>query len=317
MIRPATLALTLASLAIVPNSAPAQGLPPYLAVNPMVTSRSGVYFQPYVERTRSWEFRILTDYASAIEYSFRPDASLLLDAELLRVDATAIRNLGAGFVGVSAGFNGAYDGFLDGFLDWYHDLTGLRVAAREERPRNEFAYALKLPNGDSLARAPSGGFLGDIRLLGGVRLGRGWQTAVAVTLPTGPEGYGRRVASVASLTTFRANLDHRWRTEWGLGVGYTPTEGPLREIQRSAFVGANAGFRYRFWGKQAAFVNLFYQSPGYRNTDLRAFDKRELTLDYGFLLKARRGPEWFLGMTEDLEPRGPALDLSFRIGARW
>ena len=42
-----------------------------------------------------------------------------------------------------------------------------------------------------------------------------------------------------------------------------------------------------------------------------------ITLDYGFLLKARKGPEWFLGMTEDLEPNGPAIDLSFRIGARW
>ena len=46
-------------------------------------------------------------------------------------------------------------------------------------------------------------------------------------------------------------------------------------------------------------------------------DQRELTLDYGFLLKARKGPEWFFGMTEDLEPKGPAIDLSFRIGARW
>lgn len=306
-----------AALVMAAAPAAAQGLPPYLSVNPIVTSRSGVYFQPYVERNRPWEFRVLTDYASAIEYSFRPGASLLLDAELLRVDATVIRNVGPGFIGASAGFNGAYDGFLDGFLDWYHDVTGLRVAAREERPRNEFAYALKLPNGDSLDQAPSGGFLGDVRLLGGIRLGRRLQTTVAVTLPTGPEGYGRRVASVASLTTFRAELDHRWRTEWGLGFGYTPSEGPLADFQRNTFVGANAGFRYRFWGKQAAFVNLFYQSAGYRDTGLRAFDKRELTLDYGFLLKARRGPEWFLGMTEDLEPRGPALDLSFRIGARW
>jgi hypothetical protein len=304
-----------ASLAAPPLAA--QGLPPYLSLNPVVTSRSGVYFQPFVDPARQWDFRILTDYGSAIEYAFRPTAQLLLDAELLRVEATAIRNLGRGFLGVSASFNGAYDGFLDGFLDWYHDLTGLRVAAREERPRNEFAYALRLPNGDSLTRAPSGGFAGDLRLLGGIRLSRRWQTAVAVTLPTGPEGYGRKVPSVSSLTTFKADLDHRWRTELGLGVGFTQRHGALRDFQRTAFLGGSAGVRYRFWGRQAAFVNLFYQSAGYRETGLRAFDKRELTLDYGFLLRAKRGPEWFLGMTEDLEPRGPAIDLSFRIGARW
>ena len=65
------------------------------------------------------------------------------------------------------------------------------------------------------------------------------------------------------------------------------------------------------------FVNLFVQSHSYDGTGLRAFDQREVTLDYGFLLKAKRGPEWFLGMTEDLEPRGPAIDLSLRIGAKW
>lgn len=294
-----------------------QSLPPYLSVNPLTTSRSGVYFQPYVDGGNRWQFRTLMDYGSAIELSSRPGASLLLDAELFRLDATVIRNVGTGFLGVSAGLNSASGGFLDGFLDWYHRVTGLRVKAREQRPRNEFAYDLELPGVDSMGREPSGAFVGDVRLLGGIRLSKGVQTAVAVTLPTGPEGYGRRVPSITSLTTFRSKLDRRWLTEWGLGVGYTPTDGLLSEYQRTVFVGANAGVRYRFWGKQSAFVNLFYQSPGYEGTDLRAFDKRELTLDYGFLLKARKGPEWFLGMTEDLEPRGPAIDLSFRIGARW
>lgn len=313
----ALLLLPIAPIAAVPTALRGQGLPPYLSVNPLLTSRSGVYFQPYVDRTSPWQARVLLDYASAIELSSRPGASLLLDAELLRLDATVTRNLGAGFVGVSAGFNRASGGFLDGFLDWYHRVTGLRVKAREQRPRNQFAYQLELPGVDSMGRAAESGFLGDVRLVGGVRLGAGVQTAVAVTLPTAPEGYGRRVPSITSLTTFRSRPDRRLLTEWGLGIGYTPTDGMLEGYQRTLFVGANAGVRYRFWGKQAAFVNLFYQSPSYQGTDLRAFDKRELTLDYGFLLKARRGPEWFLGMTEDLEPRGPAIDLSFRIGARW
>jgi hypothetical protein len=295
----------------------AQGLPPYLAVNPIITSRSGVHFQPYVEAGRPWQVRLQLDYGSAIEFSQRPDASFLLDAELLRLDATVIRNLGAGFVGATVGFNGSYGGFLDGFLDWYHNLIGLQVAARGLRPRNEFAYSLKLPNGDSLARPAKSAFLGDVRLIGGRRFGRHWQGVLALTFPTAPEGYGRQTVSASALAAGRYRLDHRWTTEMGLGLGVTPTAGALSAYQQTAFAGANLGFRYRFIKQQAMFVNLLWQSRNYQGTGMKAMDDRELTLDYGFLLKAKKGPEWFLGMTEDLEPRGPAIDLSFRIGARW
>jgi hypothetical protein len=286
-------------------------------MNPLLTSRSGLYFQPYVDPLRKWDIRVLTDYASSVEYTILPGRSLILDAELLRVDATVLRNVGAGFLGVSAGLNGSYGGFLDPFLDWYHDLTGLRVIAREQRPRNQFDYAIKVPGGDSLIRAKRSSFLGDVRLIGGHRHTRHWQTALAVTLPAAPEGYGRGVVSVSALTTARSEIGSRLVTELGLGLSYAGETGDLHDYQKSWFVGANAGLRLRFWGKQAAFVNLYYQSPNYQDTGMRALDQRELTLDYGFLLKAKNGPEWFLGMTEDLEPRGPAIDLSFRIGARW
>jgi hypothetical protein len=299
------------------GSAAAQGLPPYLAVNPILTSRSGVHFQPYVDAAKPWQVRLQLDYANAIEYSERPNALVLIDGEFLRLDATVIRNLGTGFVGATVGLNGAYNGFLDGFLDWYHDITGLRVAARGLRPRNEFAYALKLPNGDSLARPGHSAFAGDVRLLGGRRFGPHWQGVVAVTLPTAPVGYGRKTVSASALATGRYRLDHRWTTEKGMGFGGTPRGGGLSDYQRTTFAGANLGFRYRFIQQQAMFVNLFWQSPNYRGTGMRATDQRELTLDYGFLLKAKKGPEWFFGMTEDLEPRGPAIDLSFRIGAKW
>lgn len=316
MLRLRPLAAFAAVLAAAPSVA-AQGLPPYLSLNPIIAERSGVYFQPYVDRGRPWQVRLQLDYGNAIELSDRPNASFLLDGELLRLDATVLRNFGAGFAGVSVGVNAASDGFLDGFLDWYHDVTGLKVVARGLRPRNQFAYSLTLPNGDSLGWGKRSAFLGDVRLVGGRRLGPHWQASVAVTLPTGPDGFGRRVVSGAAEVTGRYRLDHRWTTEFAVGGGVTPTTGPLTDYQRTTFAGANLGFRYRFVKQQAMFVNLFWQSPNYRGVGLRSMDQRELTLDYGFLLKARKGPEWFLGMTEDLEPRGPAIDLSFRIGARW
>ena len=316
MVTRRTAALLLAT-ALVADRAAAQGLPPYFSVNPVITSRSGLFFQPYVNPGRRWEVRLLTDYASLIEYSGRPTSSVVLDAELLRLEGTVIRNTGRGFVGVSAGLNGAYNGFMDGFLNWYHRATGLEVKAREIRPNNVYDYAIKLPNGDSLSRARSGSFLGDVRFLGGFRHTGHWQTAVAVTVPTGPLGFGRQVVSAAATTTVRGALSDRWTAEVGFGAGYTPRSGDLSTYQHTTFASASTGFRFRFAGRQAMFINLFYQSPNYHDTGTRALDQRELTLDYGFLLKARRGPEWFFGMTEDLEPKGPAVDLSLRIGARW
>jgi hypothetical protein len=296
-----------------------QGLPPYLAVNPVLTSRNGVYFQPYVDPAPRWQFRIVTDYASAVELSERPNARLVVDAEILRVDLGLFRNVGPGFLGVSGSFTGAYDGFLDGFLDWYHDLFGLRVAARDILPKNRFDYQVTLPAVGTLSREKRDAFFNDLRLIGGIRHSRHWQTSASVTLPTGsgPAGYDRGTASVNAVTTVRATIGSRWTYEGSFGLGFTPRHGDLEDYQLTFFQSASSGFRFRFWGRQAMFINGFYQSAGYESTGLRGLDQRELTLDYGFLLKARKGPEWFLGMSEDLEPRGPAIDLSFRIGARW
>src|SRR5512141_1972515 len=110
LIRRSIAALALSAGAGLASRAAAQGLPPYLSVNPIITSRSGVHFQPYVDGNKPWQVRLMLDYGNAIEYSERPNAFFVLDGEFLRLDATVIRNLGKGFVGATAGFNGAYDG---------------------------------------------------------------------------------------------------------------------------------------------------------------------------------------------------------------
>ena len=310
------LLILAATLGWQPPRAAAQGLPPYHPTNPLLTSRSGLYFQPYLDRGKAWEARVVMDYASLVEFAEVPGASMVLDAEILRTEATITRNLGAGFVALSGSFGGAYDGFMDGALDWYHNLTGLRVKAREIRPKNRYDYLIALP-GDTIAVPKSGAFIGDLRIVAGHRHTRHWQSAVSVTLPTGPTGFGREVASVSAVTTVRTTPNRRLVGEFSAGVGYAPATGPLRAFQETDFHHVSGGVRYRFWGRQAAFVNLFYQSRNYQATRMRTLDQREVTLDYGFLLRAKKGPEWFLGMTEDLEPKGPAIDLSLRIGARW
>ena len=52
-------------------------------------------------------------------------------------------------------------------------------------------------------------------------------------------------------------------------------------------------------------------------TRTQSLDGRELTIDTGGFFKFRKGPEWMVGMTEDLEPSGPAIDVAFRLGVRW
>ncbi len=307
----------LAAAAFAVGPVAAQGLPLYQSVNPLLTSRSGLYFQPYVDAGRPWSVRVMTDYASLVEFAELPRAGLVVDAEVLRVDLSVTRNIGKGFFGASASYNGVYAGFMDGFLDWYHNLIGLQVKARALRPKNEYLFAINLPNGLQLARSRPAGFAGDVRLVAGHRHTRHWQSVVAVTLPTGPAGFGREAASVSAITTVRTSPERRVVGEFSAGLGYVPARGALAAFQETDFHHLSAGARARFWGRQAVFANLFYQSRNYQGTTMRPLDQREVTLDYGFILRAKKGPEWFLGMTEDVEPKGPAIDLSFRIGARW
>jgi hypothetical protein len=102
--------------------------------------------------------------------------------------------------------------------------------------------------------------------------------------------------------------------EGSFSVGFTPAHGRLPLVQRETFAAASSGLRARVWGRQSLYANVFYHSPYYHDTMLPALDRRELSLDFGWILRTHRGAEWRIGMTEDLEPGGPAVDLVFRLG---
>ena len=298
----------------------AQALPPYASMNPMVSSRTGLATVPYVPPGRRWRVTALLDYASPIEYSSSTSTFYLMDAELLRLELTATRQVGAnGFMLAQASVNGAYNGFLDGFLEWYHDLVGLHVAARGIRPRNEFAYELDLPDGRHFAYDKSSAYFGDVRLGGGIRHSRHWQTVVSFTLPTstGPDGFTRGTVSANATTLLRSDFAKRFTYEGSIGVGYTPRHGPLSDLQRRSFVMIAQGLRGRVVGPLSLYTNIIYHSPLYHDIGTSELDARELTIDVGGFFKFKRGPEWVLGLTEDLEPSGPAIDVAFRLGARW
>lgn len=302
------------------RAASAQSLPQYAPINPVAASRSGLYFQPYrTPRLGHLSLELRLDYASAIEYNIpSPRPSYLLDGEFLRLELAAARDLSPKlFLLGSVSANGAYGGFLDGFLNWYHNLLGFRLPERDARPKDVFAYQLALANGVTLDRSPSDLFLGDIRVGAGYRYGPWLQTALSVTLPTssGPDGYGRGTASVNALNTLHARLSGRFVYEGSLGFGWTPTHGELSPYQRTLFASGTSGLRFRFWGRQSLFLNVFYHSAYYHETTLPALDRSELSLDFGWLLATKSGREWKIGMTEDLQPSGPAIDIVFRFGA--
>jgi hypothetical protein len=312
--------LVLLVLLFPPEAVTAQGLPPYRPINPVATSRSSISFEPFhMPRPGRWAADLGIEYASTIEYNVVPQASFFLDSELMRVRTTVTRDVGARtFLLGEAELLGAYAGVLDGFLEWYHRLLGIDIPERERRPRNEFLYAADLLGRGPVIRQPGDFFLGDLRLGFGVRVHPVVQTVAVMTLPTntGPEGYGRGVVSASLLNTIRFIPSPKLTFEGSLSAGYTPTHGQLAQWQRETFLAGSAGMRWRFWGRQSLYGNLFLHSPSYRDAGVPSLDNRELSLDFGWILGMAGGRELRLGMTEDLEPGGPAVDLVFRVGGR-
>ena len=313
---PSSLVLLL--LLATPPAGAAQGLPTLAPLNPVASSRSGIYFQPFRDPAPGrWSSAVALDYASIIEYNQFGGGDYVLDSEILRLSFGASRDLGERtFVQVGASLGGAYSGFMDGFLDWYHGALGIRVRERELRPQDRFLYSISLPDGRQVSRASNALYLGDVSVGLGIRHTTGFQSLVSLTLPTatGPSGYGRGVPSVAVLNTVRVALTPRLLYEGGFGVGVTPSHGALAGQQRTGFLGMSSGFRQRLWSSQSLYANLFYHSPYYHGTGLPALDRRELSLDFGWVLTSREGREWRVGLTEDLEPGGPGVDLVLRVG---
>lgn len=317
---PATTSALLAVFLGTGQSLPAQSLPAYSSMNPMVYSRTGLATRPFADPGRRWHVTALMDYASPIEYASTQSLFYVLDAEILRMEVAVTRRVGGkGFVLGEASWNGAYNGFLDGFLAWYHNLVGLDVQAREIRPKNKFAYELNRSGGPDVSYQKSSGFLGDIRLGAGIRHSRHWQTTLSFTLPTstGPTGYGREVASVNLSSMLRSDFGKRFSYEGTAGLGYTAKHGDFAEFQRTKFLMIAQGLRARVVGPLHLYSNIIWHSAAYHGIGTSELDGSDLTIDVGGIFKFRRGPEWIAGVTEDLRPSGPAIDVGFRLGARW
>ncbi len=314
------LPLVIAALLTAPSAA-AQGLPQHEPLNPTSASRSGLYAQPYrALDPRGWQLGVRVSYGNAIESDSGRGVRYLLDAEVLRVRLAASRDLSSStFVSLDLGVGGADAGFADGFFVAYHKLIHFSQPERAARPRNVFGYVFDLPAGHEVVRAPVSLALGDTRATIGVRHSQSLQSVLSVTLPTatGPEGYGRGTVSVSTVQTVRLALSSRFLYEGTFGLGLTPRHGALAGFQRTTFASASTGISIRLWGSQSVYGYFFYHTPYYHDTGLRSLDRRELTGDFGWLARGRDGRAWFIGMSEDLAPGDPGIDLTLKVGRTW
>jgi hypothetical protein len=306
------------------GAAEAQSLPLLHPINPAAESRSGLYFQPYLRPSPRWRVALGVDYGSMAELNFRfttADTAYLLDAEALRVNLSASRDIDAQhFVTAEAWFGGSYNGFLDGFLNWYHGLFGIHYPEREDRPRNSFAYQYKFLDNQVVRFRAHGAYLGDLRFGIGRRHDPHAQSVLSLTLPTstaGP-GYDRGTFSLSLLNTFHYSITPRLLYEGSANIGYAPTHGPLSSIQERLFVLGTSGLRWRTVGGLWSFGNLYLHSPYYSTTtEAGQLQQWEMTLDFGWIIRSKGGREFRFGMTEDLRPGGPAVDANFRLGYSW
>lgn len=321
MLRPSAL-LALAILAVPPSRLTAQsdlGLPVSMPSNILAATRSPLYFQPFVPAHAGGRLTFAFDYANIYELNYGyTGGTYIQDLELSTIRFNLTRDLSpTTFVSADLPLGTAWKGGLDGFLQWWHGLLGIEIPERDLRPEHRFAYVLGMPNGDSVSyRATT--YLGDLRFGAGWRFRPHGQLVGTLTLPTATtEGYGRKVVSAAAILSGWSDLDPRLRVEGNLGLGYAPRTGILRPYQRTTFATAGGGFRWRFYRQASMFGTLWWHSPYYAHTTMRALDGNDLTFDFGWIFRTPGGAEWRVGMAEDPNPSGPGVDAIFKASRSW
>ena len=319
---PTLLALVL--LAISPSRRLAAqtdlGLPVVYQSNILATARSPLYFQPWVAPHAGTRYAVALDYANIYELAYGAYAGdYVQDLELATVHLSARRDLSpTAFVTADLPVSTAWRGGLDAFLKWWHGLLGIQIPERSLRPENRFGFHLALPDGRGFDRRPAT-YLGDVRLGGGLRLGRGGQVMATLTLPTATtSGYGRGVASVGVMVAGQTDLDPRLRVEGTAGLGFAPrTHLALRPYERDVFASMGGGFRWRFYRGTSMFGTLWWHSPYYARTTIAGLDRPDMAFDFGWIFRTHGGAEWRVGMTEDPLPSGPGVDAVFKASRTW
>jgi len=311
--------LLLGVLAAAPLTAPDfSGLPPWAPQNPLEANRSVLFAPPLMMPAGDWGLTLNLDYASAIELYAEGQRAVTLDAELGRLQVWLTRRIDARwFVFGQFQIQGAYPGFMDPFLDWYHGLVGVRYAARELRPINQFAYDVLYGKGENLRYRPVDLAIGDTRLGVGWMLGAHAQLLFVLGVPTSTAvGYGAGTLQTGFILTGELPMVS-WLTWSGtVGVGFTPRTGTLSDFENVFFASFSGGPRIRLTWRNFLYANFFVQTPPFSGIGLRPMDLVDFSIDFGWIFRIDPRTELWLSIVEDPFPDGPALDVVFRLGLR-
>lgn len=308
-------------------AAATETLPEHTPINPFVVARSGLHVQPLLPPAAGWPLGAIVEYGSAVERNLNFPDSYLFDAELVRVRLQLRRDFSPRWFGVAEwGVAGVQAGVADRLFERYHELIHFTMEERDTRPRDVQADRLFLGR-KGIARVrgahdprPTDARLG-VGLRAGMSSGSGEppvlsQTMLSVTVPTAPASsvYSRGVASISLLQTLHGAPTPRLVLEAVGGVGYTPTHGVLRPVQRTTFALGSGAARLRLWGRHAVFATLYGQTPLYRDTGFPELDLADIGVDFGYLWRSPGGRQWRVGLTEDVRRRDPGVDLVLKIG---
>ncbi len=301
-------------------------LPEHTPLNPVVVARSGLYVQPILPPASGWTFGAIAEYGSLVERNLKFPDSYLLDAELSRFRLQLRRDFSARWFGSAEwGVAGAQAGFADRFFEQYHGLINFTMEERDTRPRNSYGDRLFVRrHGIARVREPHAPLPTDARVSVGMRAGNTFatgpgavlsQTLLSLTLPTAParSAYARGVPTVSVLQTLRISPAARLVLETTGGVGYSPRQGELSEIQRTTFlIGSGAG-RLRLWGRSAVYATVYGQTGLYHDSGFDELDAADVGVDFGYLWQTAGGRQWRVALTEDIRRRDPGVDLTLKL----
>ncbi len=305
---------------------PFAALPEHTPLNPVVVARSGLYVQPIMPPASGWTFGAIAEYGSLVEKNLKFPDSYLLDAEVSRLRLQLRRDFSERWFGSAEwGVAGAQAGFADRFFEQYHGLIDFTMEERDTRPRNSYGDRLFVRRHRiARVREPHGPLPTDVRASVGMRAGNTFatgpsavlsQTLLSLTLPTAParSAYARGVPTVSLLQTLRISPAPRLALETSGGVGYSPRQGALADIQRTTFlIGSGAG-RLRLWGRSAVYATVYGQTALYRDSGLNELDAADLGMDFGYLWQSAGGRLWQVALTEDIRRRDPGVDLTLKL----
>jgi hypothetical protein len=211
-------------------------------------------------------------------------------------------------IGLDVPFLRPTEGFLDRPLASFHNTLRTKDYGRNERPHNEFLYALAR-NGRPVIKAENDkSGMGDARLTFKQELSGGFPLVSvmgSLELPTGDamEGYGNGSYDGSLAVLVDIDLGKTYR---GYGNAGAVFPGPLRgyeTVPMRSYYFSGIVIEAAWWENFSAIVQTMVASSPYPNTGIRKVDLPGVTLVIGGRYSSGPGSLEF-SLTEDLNTTG-------------